>query len=294
MFFLQVVALLLVVILQVLIIGWLLRREVSDRASQHIRLPTPQPPRAQGADGCQQAHIKFKDPSSFSGDAKEFKEFAFAMDLALESLAFQDKGREVDYVAGFLTGNTRLWYISSLEAGTSFPSRPSLKQALYLAHGPSHEQEAVRLDLFAITQTGCLSDYVMAFTRLSLQIPGLDEHSRALLFVRGLQPELKRQVLQEHPETLSHAVAAARTVQQARDMLRERVGQGPKDSNYKNRFPSARPPAQSAVRSSETRLRRLSDEEHAKCMLERRCFVCRQQGHAAANCPKFPPNAGGQ
>ena len=122
MFFLQVVALLLVVILQVLIIRWLLRREVSGRASQHIRLPTPQPPRAQGADGCQQAHIKFKDPSSFSGDAKEFKEFAFAMDLALKSLAFQDKGREVDYVAGFLTGNARLWYISSLEAGTSFPS----------------------------------------------------------------------------------------------------------------------------------------------------------------------------
>ena len=121
-FFLQVVALLLVVILQALIIRWLLRREVSDRASQHIRLPTPQPPRGQGADGCQQAHIKFKDPLSFSGDAKEFKEFAFAMDLALKSLAFQDKSREVDYVAGFLTGNARLWYISSLEAGTSFPS----------------------------------------------------------------------------------------------------------------------------------------------------------------------------
>ena len=133
-FFLQVVALLLVVILQALIIRLLLRREVADRASQHIRLPTPQPPRAQGADVCQQAHIKFKDPLSFSGDAKEFKEFAFAMDLALKSLAFQDKSREVDYVAGFLTGNARLWYISSLEAGTSFPSWPSLKQALYLAH----------------------------------------------------------------------------------------------------------------------------------------------------------------
>ena len=237
MFFIQVVALLLVVILQVLVIRWLLRRVVYDRASQHIRLPTPQPPRAQGADSCQHAHTKFKDPSSFSGDAKEFKEFAFAMNLALKSLAFQDKGREVDYVAGFLTGSVRLWYISSSEAGTSFPSWPSLKQALYLAHGPSHEQEAARLDLFAITQTGCLSDYVMAFTRLSLQVPGLDEHSSALLFVRGLQPELKCQVLQEHPETLSHAVAAARTVQQARNMLRERVGQGPKDSNYKTVSP---------------------------------------------------------
>ena len=140
-------------------------------------------------------------------------------------------------MAGFLTGNARLWYISSLEAGTSFPNWPSLKQALYLAQDPSHEQEVVRLVLFAITQTGCLSDYVMAFNRLSLKILGLDEHSRALLFVRGLQPEPKRQVLQEHPKTLSHAVAAARTVQQARDMLRERVGHGPKDSNYKNLFP---------------------------------------------------------
>ena len=112
-----------------------------------------------------------------------------------------------------------------------------MKQALYLAHGPSHEQEAARLDLFATTQTGCLSDYVMAFTRLSVQIPGLDEQSRALLFVRGLQPELKRQVLQEHPETLSHAVTAAHTVQQARDMLRERVGQDPRIAITKPVFP---------------------------------------------------------
>ena len=136
MFILQVVALILVVILQVLIIRWLLRREVSDRASGAL-----------GADGCQQAHIKFKDPSSFSGHAKKFNEFAFAMDLALKSLAFQDKGRQVAYVAGFLTGKAQLWYISSLEAGTSSPSWPSLKQVLYLAHAPSHEQEAARFDL---------------------------------------------------------------------------------------------------------------------------------------------------
>ena len=96
----------------------------------------------------------------------------------------------------------------------------ALIEASYLAHGPSHEPDAVRLDVFAITQTGRLSDYVMAITRLGLQITGLDEHSHALLFVRGLQPEVKRQVLQEHPKTLSHAVATARTVQQARDMLR--------------------------------------------------------------------------
>ena len=67
------------------------KKKKKDRASQHMRLPTPQPPRAHGAGGCQPAHIKFKGHSSFSGDAKEFKEFAFAMDLGLKSLAFQDK-----------------------------------------------------------------------------------------------------------------------------------------------------------------------------------------------------------
>ena len=38
----------------------------------------------------------------------------------------------------------------------------------------------------------------------------------------------------------------------------------PRIAITKNRFPSARPPAQSAVRSSETRLRRLLDEEQCK------------------------------
>ena len=93
MLFHQVVALLLVAILQVLIIRWLLHREVSDRASQHISLPTPQPLRAQRADGYQHSDIKFKGPSSFSVDAKKFKEFSFAMDLGLKSLPFQDKRR---------------------------------------------------------------------------------------------------------------------------------------------------------------------------------------------------------
>ena len=51
------------------------------------------------------------------------------MDMALRSLALPN-GQWVDYAAGFLTGNTRLWLIAALEANQVFSDWPALKAAL--------------------------------------------------------------------------------------------------------------------------------------------------------------------
>ena len=42
-----------------------------------------------------------KEPQTFSGNALEFKEWVFAMDLVVRSLAIDDPQKRVDYAAGF-------------------------------------------------------------------------------------------------------------------------------------------------------------------------------------------------
>ena len=59
-----------------------------------------------------------------------------------------------------------------------------LKESLSATFGPLDDEEDDRLNLFALTQTGPLIVYIQDFSLLSLNVTALDEHSRALLFVR--------------------------------------------------------------------------------------------------------------
>eukprot|EP00117_Sycon_ciliatum_P041404 scpid99032/ scgid30290/ len=79
-----------------------------------------------------------KAPPSFSGDSAQFKDWAFAMDLAIRSLDLQSASatKEINksasdyrYATGFQEGNVRLWVISSLEANVQFNDWPVLRSA---------------------------------------------------------------------------------------------------------------------------------------------------------------------
>ena len=156
----------------------------------------------------------FKEPSVFDGHQETFKEWTFAMGLALRSQAFADRAEDVDYAIGYLSGNIMLWVISALDGGTTYESWDALKKALTSAYGPVHDQERCRLNLFALRQASTLSAYVTDFTRLSLQVPDLDELSRTLLFVKGLRYNLKRQVILIHPQNLEQGIRSAQTAEQ--------------------------------------------------------------------------------
>ena len=70
------------------------------------------------------------------------------MDIALRALDFQNASVEVDYAAGYLTGNARLWLMVALEAGTEFEDWPALKDTLARVYGPMFNPEQIRLCCF--------------------------------------------------------------------------------------------------------------------------------------------------
>ena len=105
----------------------------------------------------------------------------------------------------------------ALEAGTELEDWPAL-DTLARVYGPIFNPEQIRLCLFSLQERGTLDDYIREFPRLSLQVPDLDEHSRAVLFVNGLSSKLRGQVLKEHPSTLDEAIKASKMAESCRQM----------------------------------------------------------------------------
>ena len=223
---------------------------------------------------------KLKEPFVFSGEASKFREWAFSVELGLRNQKFRNLSQEVDYAASFLDGNARLWLITSLEAGKLFSSWKDFKTALAEVYGPHHEQERARLQFFSLKQSGDLESFVAAFSRLSLLIPDMDEHSRAVAFLQGLAEPLRTEALKEHPKTLSEAIKAARNFREGRHFsstVQPCVQLCELDTLYGSRG---------------ARLRKLTPEDRARLRRENRCFACRQVGHMARDCvDRSHPNA---
>lgn len=242
------------------------------------------------------SHVR--KPRPFRGSSREFNEWAFSVQLYIRSNKIPKGNPEVNLAASFLEGNALLWFISTENAGIGFEDWSTMKAALAENFGPVHDEDDNRLALFALSQSGSLRDYIEEFSRLCLCLSDLDERSKALLFVRGLCEDLRRDTMKEHPTTLSEAIRAARLAQQCEAMtLRIRKIGG---ERTRSRLTPPGVGEQKLVMGGGTRTRRferrtkLTEMERATLLREGRCFKCRQAGHLAKDClereSSNPPN----
>ena len=245
---------------------------------------TPDPVRWD--DRCQPNSRRGRAPKPFGGEPTQVKEWIFVVDLSLRTGMIKDGQDQVDFASSFLEGTALLWFLSCLESRKTFANWAELKESLSATFGPLDEEEDDRLNLFALTQTGPLDDYIQDFSRLSLNVTALDEHSRALLFVRGLTDGLRADAMREHPRTLSEAIRAARTARRNAVLTRPRGSVG--SSRNRRALDTAENVASTEQPVSSQRFKRqkLTDEERAKLMREGRCFRCRSAGHLSKDCPE--------
>ena len=227
-------------------------------------------------------------PKKFNGDPESFKEWVFTVELALRSTDISDGACQVDFVSTLLEGNALLWLIAAQDAGKSFGDWLSLKNAIAETFGPIQNEEENRLALFSLYQMNSLDEYIRDFTRLSLLVTGLDEHSRAVCFIRGLRDNLRAEAMREHPRTLSDAFVAARTAARLCSVVHYDVRRVTPNTREQKKISNN---IQSSMRSPPRR--KLQDEERKKLMREGKCFRCRQFGHLSRECPEHNqyPNA---
>lgn len=228
-------------------------------------------------------------PKNFNGDPQQFKEWTFAVELALRSNKISQGSRQVDFVSTLLEGNALLWLIACQDSTPPFQDWKSLRNALAETFGPMQSEEDNRLAMFALSQVGSLEDYIQDFIRLSLNVTGLDEHSRALLFVRGLQTNLRVEAMREHPRTLSEALSAARAAVRQSSFSKSL----PKSPEEAPRLRSRKQQNGASADQTSQHRRRLNIEQRRKLMLEGKCFKCRRSGHLSKDCPEREqyPNA---
>ena len=240
------------------------------------------PRRAQAPSGERPRMRHVKSPPVFRGDTREFKEWAFAIELAMKSLQLDNAEERLSYAASFLEGNARLWFIAYQEANTLFSDWPDLKSKLGEVFGPVYDREQARIDLFALHQDETLDEYINKFSRLSLQVPELDDHSRAILFTRGLAQGLSGEVLREHPQHLAQAIRAAVSADQSMRLAQASYAKAVRAPGHQRRQPG---PWSSQPTPSGGREPR---EPEGRSRL---CFTCRKPDHIARFCPEGGRNA---
>ena len=109
------------------------------------------PPRRPVAASTRPANAKPKiltrhtnEPPVFDGNAAISQDWAFAMDIALRPLDFQNASVGVNYVVGYLTGDARLCLMAALEAGTEFENWLALNCTLSRVYGPMFDSDQIR------------------------------------------------------------------------------------------------------------------------------------------------------
>ena len=145
--------------------------------------------------------------------------------------------------------------------------------------GPLQEQEQARLRVMTIRQESSLEEYIRLFSLLSLQLPDENEHTKALMFVRGLKDDVWTYALTQHPKDLSVAIRAART---------SSLTSEPAFTSFARRVKKI----DTLYGRNGAWPRRLTNEDKERLKKEGRCFACRQAGHMAGDCAKRNPNGG--
>lgn len=216
-----------------------------------------------------------REPQTFTGaDPLSFAPWAFEVEEALSRRNLAPP-EEISYAASFLSNNAKIWFITLCEDGKRPTNWSALKTLLSASFGPSHNKERTRFTLLSARQEGPLEGYIQEFVSLSLMLPEIDEHTKATLFIKGLDASLRRSVMQEHPESVQQAVRSARC---AEDLAKLNV-------NGASPSPSDSPPVFAYTAAEPRRpLQKLTPEERQRLMKERRCFRCRRSGHIAKFC----------
>ncbi len=163
-------------------------------------------------------------------------------------------------------------------------------------------EKAARDRLASLTQQRSVQDYVSQFRTLCFQIPGISEGEKMDRFIRGLKPQVQREVEIRDPQTFDEAVRMAERIDAVEFRMRQRYIPTtqrtfpPKTTAFAGpvraipaTFPSV--PITTGPTPMElgaVRLAPLTPAERERLRKIGGCFRCRKVGHIGQQCPEYP------
>ena len=137
------------------------------------------------------------------------------------------------------------------------------------------------------TSNDGFQDFINEFENLATKAQFKDKLTAVTQFSTGLDWQISTMILsmQNPPDSLEEWITKAKTFHNLKLHIDE-LRRGTWYSNFRTpNSPSPQnPPDPNAMEIDAIRLKKLSPQEHAKCMREGRCFRCRKTSHDTRNC----------
>ena len=160
------------------------------------------------------------------------------------------------------------------------------KAAIRAQFQPPNVSQNARDRLAKLHQTKSVLNYIAEFNKLCIRIDDIAEAEKLDRFVRGLKPNVRKEVKIKNPQTMIEAVKLAQTVDNiewserfANASSKQSYASPNKNRSYTNNRGVA--PMQIDAMNMQSLTERQRKEKQRR---ERLCFECNKPGHFARNC----------
>ena len=252
--------------------------------------------------------LKASKPETFSGSSTQTDVgswlFQLRQYLLLSHKALADQAEGIVYAASFFRGHAALWWRSQVEANGKvcpYLTWESFAEAVKLQFRPVNAVKAARDCLASLTQQRSVQDYVSQFRILCLQIPDISEGEKMDRFVRGLKPQIQREVEMKEPQTFEEVIRMVERADAVEFRIRQRYAP-PTQRTFSPRTTAISAPTHitptfssapttmgpTAMELGAIRLAPLTVAERERLRKIGGCFRCRKVGHISSQCPSIP------
>ena len=237
----------------------------------------------------QRHSIKPAKPELFDGsfrkDATSVDAWLYQVEHYLQAAGVTEDAVKVEFAATHLRGTAEIWWhhLETLpDNAGKFPNWEQFVQAIGEQFRVVNQHRMARDKLAHLVQKVSVQEYANHFRVLAIQIKDLSEGEKLDRFVRGLKPHIRQQLAFHDPKTFKEAVEVAERLDSAMFLYRDHKGFKEK-ARMNNSQGSPTPMELGAVgmrTNSGT-----SAAERVLLQKQGRCFLCKEKGHLAKDCP---------
>ncbi|XP_008230434.1 PREDICTED: uncharacterized protein K02A2.6-like [Prunus mume] len=157
-------------------------------------------------------------PKSYNGkrEVKELNTFLWNIKRYFKYLKLEDDEPKINTATLFRTDNALMWWrrrSMEIEQGTfTLETWDEFKKDIMLHFYPENAKYEAKEKLRWLKQTGSVKNYVATFTNLLFEVPSMKDEDKLMYFMSGLQNWAKLELQRRHVQTLSEAIAAAKSL----------------------------------------------------------------------------------